>query len=378
LCGQECGGVSEKELEQPLTYAELKQSLDDTRHELELFKKNHAALSSRIMKIITNFPMGLIVVNADKRIEALNSRAVAVFNFSAEELAGAPASTIFPDFDSSELKAEPTRITGKRKGGENFPCEICVNLLHIQGEERYFVNIQDITERHRLEQLRRDLVAMVSHDIRQPLTAIRLVLDMVLRRSYGELNARGEKNVNTAVSSIDYLIGLVKNLLDSEKVESGTVEIIPGETSVGAIINKALATANGAKQKASVTIESDFTNDVLYVDEDRIVQVLINLISNAVKYSPENSVVKVLAGIDGLNAKFRVVDSGPGVPKESQTVIFERYQQLEQHKSIKTQGFGLGLAICKSFVEKHGGKIWVESEAGKGSTFCFTIPMSPS
>jgi signal transduction histidine kinase len=249
-------------------------------------------------------------------------------------------------------------------------------MMH--GEERYFVNVQDVTERHRLEQLRRDLVAMVSHDIRQPLTAIRLVLDMVLRGSYGEMNARGEKNVNTAVTSIDYLISLVKNLLDSEKVDSGTIEIIPAETTVGAIINKALITANGAKQKASVSIESDFTNDVIVADEDRVAQVLINLISNAVKYSPENSTVKVLAGIEGLNAKFRVVDSGPGVPKESQYLIFERYQQLEQHKSIKTQGFGLGLAICKAFVEKHGGKIWVESEEGKGSCFCFTIPTSPT
>jgi PAS domain S-box-containing protein len=363
--------------QEPLTYAELKQSLDEARHELELFKRNHSNLSLRVQRIITSFPLGLIIVNTDKHIEALNKRAVAAFHFAPEELAKAPATTIFPDFDTFELTTEPTRVMGKRKSGELFPCEICVNLLSMQGEERYFVNVQDVTERHRLEQLRRDLVAMVSHDIRQPLTAIRLVLDMVLRGSYGEVNARGEKNVTTAVSSIDYLISLVKNLLDSEKVESGTIEIVPGETSVGAIINKALATANGAKQKASVTIESDFTNDFLFADEDRIVQVLINLISNAVKYSPENGVVKVMAGIDGLNAKFKVVDSGPGIPKESHYLIFERYQQLEQHKSIKTQGFGLGLAICKSFVEKHGGKIWVESEVGKGSTFCFTIPMSP-
>lgn len=368
----------EKLDQEPLTYAELKKSLDDTRYELELFKKNHSALSARIQKIITSFPLGLIIVNTDQRIEALNSRAVAAFHFEPAELAKAPVATIFPDFDSFELSTEPTRVIGKRKNGELFQCEICVNKLMMHGEERYFVNVQDVTERHRLEQLRRDLVAMVSHDIRQPLTAIRLVLDMVLRGSYGEMNARGEKNVNTAVTSIDYLISLVKNLLDSEKVDSGTIEIIPAETTVGAIINKALITANGAKQKASVSIESDFTNDVIVADEDRVAQVLINLISNAVKYSPENSTVKVLAGIEGLNAKFRVVDSGPGVPKESQYLIFERYQQLEQHKSIKTQGFGLGLAICKAFVEKHGGKIWVESEEGKGSCFCFTIPTSPT
>jgi signal transduction histidine kinase len=152
---------------------------------------------------------------------------------------------------------------------------------------------------------------------------------------------------------------------------------VPAETTVGAIINKAVITADGAKDRPTVSIETDITNDVITADEDRIVQVLINLISNAIKYSPDNSVVRVVGGIEGLSAKFQVIDCGPGVPKEMQHIVFERYRQLEQHKSIKRKGFGLGLAICKSLVEKHGGKIWVESEPGKGSKFCFTIPLSP-
>ncbi len=362
----------------PLTYSELQQCLSDTRKELELFKKNHASLSVRIQKIITSFPLGLIIVNRDLQIEALNKRAVASFNYEQEDLARKPVQVIFPELEELEPSAEPVRVTGRRKNGELFPCEICVNILEIKGQERFFVNVQDITERQRLEQLRKDLLSMVSHDIRQPLTAVRLVLDMVLKGFYGAMNPRGEKNVKTALSSIEYLISLVKNLLDAEKIDSGIIEVVPAETTVGAIINKAIATADGAKQKASVTIETDFTNDVLVADEDRIVQVLINLISNAVKYSPDNGIVKVVAGLDGLNVKFRVIDQGPGIAKESQEVIFDRYQQLEQHKSIKVEGFGLGLAICKAFVDKHGGRIWVESQVGHGATFCFTIPLSPS
>jgi signal transduction histidine kinase len=170
----------------------------------------------------------------------------------------------------------------------------------------------------------------------------------------------------------------VKNLLDAEKTESGTIDISPQETTVGAIVDKAVTTANGAKDRALVTIATDFTNDVIVADEDRVVQVLINLITNAIKYSPDNSVVKVVAGIEGLSTKFQVIDSGPGVPAEMQHLIFERFRQLEQHKSIKRQGFGLGLAICKALVEAHGGRIWVESEVGRGSKFCFTIPSSPN
>ncbi len=368
--------MTEEKLD-PLTYAELSECLAETRKELELFKRNHASLSVRIQKIITSFPLGLIIVNRDMQIEALNKRAVASFNYMPEDLARKPVQVIFPEMDIIEPSSEPVRVTGKRKNGETFPCEICVNLLEIKGQERFFVNVQDITERQRLEQLRKDLLSMVSHDIRQPLTAVRLVLDMVLKGFYGAINPRGEKNVKTALSSIDYLIGLVKNLLDAEKIDSGIIEVVPAETTVGAIINKAVATADGAKQKASVTIETDYTNEVFVADEDRIVQVLINLISNAVKYSPDNGTVRVLAGLDGLNIKFRVVDNGPGIAKQSQELIFDRYQQLEQHKAIKVEGFGLGLAICKAFVEKHGGRIWVDSEIGRGSTFCFTIPLSP-
>ena len=250
-------------------------------------------------------------------------------------------------------------------------------MLETQGEERYFVNVQDITERQRLEQLRHDLIAMVSHDIRGPLTAVRVVLDMVSTGMYGVLSNRGINIITNAQSSIDYLISLLKNLLDAEKTESGTIEIVPAETTVGAIINKAVITADGAKDRPSIKIETDITNDALLADEDRIVQVLINLISNAIKYSPDDSVVRVVAGIEGLSAKFQVIDSGPGIPKETQHLCFERYRQLEQHKSVKRKGFGLGLAICKALVEKHGGRIWVESEEGKGSKFCFTIPLSP-
>ncbi|MBZ0186225.1 MAG: ATP-binding protein, partial [Candidatus Obscuribacterales bacterium] len=152
--------------------------------------------------------------------------------------------------------------------------------------------------------------------------------------------------------------------------------IEPLETTVGTIVKKAVTTADQAKDKPTVRIEQEVTNDVLVADEDRIVQVLINLISNAIKYSPEHSTVTVVAGIVGVFAKFQVVDEGPGVPEDKQHLIFDRYRQLDQSQDTKRQGFGLGLSICKALVEKHKGKIWVESEPGKGSKFCFTIPLS--
>lgn len=300
-----------------------------------------------------------------------------MFEYLQQELSEQPLQMIFPDNKTFELTTEPVKVAAMRKNGDAFVAEICVNELEVKGEKRLFINVADITERHRLEQMRRDLIAMVSHDIRGPLTSVRLVLDMAERGSYGELTARGMKNFSTAQSTIDYLLMLVKNLLDADNVESGVIEIVPSPTSVGAIVKKAIDTVSGANELSTVKIEPEFTNDTMEADEDRVVQVLINLISNAIKYSPKGSVVKVVAGMEGLDAKFQVIDSGPGIPPSMHQAIFERYRQLEQHKEIKKQGFGLGLAICKAFVEKHGGKIWVESEVGKGSKFTFTVPMSP-
>lgn len=139
-------------------------------------------------------------------------------------------------------------------------------------------------------------------------------------------------------------------------------------------MKKALTTVEGSKSNQTVKIEVDYTNDAIKADEDRVVQVLINLISNAIKYSPDNSTVRVIAGMEGLNVKFQIKDEGPGIPKEMHSAVFERYRQLEQSSETKKKGFGLGLAICKALIEKHQGKIWVESDPGKGSSFCFEIP----
>lgn len=362
---------------QPPTYGELVQRLEEKNREVEVLNKAYDEFQARIQDVITNFPMGLIVVDKGNRIEAVNRRARSIFEFEPEELANQPIEFIFPETRELKRSSQAVRVDGRRKSGEFFAAEIVVNLLAHHGEEKFFVNVQDITERHRLEQLRRDLIAMVSHDIRGPLTAVRVILDMVADGVYGQLSPRGVNVIKNGHSSIDYLISLVINLLDADKAESGTIEITPTETTVGAIVNKAVITADGAKDRPTVTIETDITNDVIVADGDRVVQVLINLISNAIKYSPDNSTVRVVAGIDGLSAKFQVIDSGPGIPKEMQHLVFERYRQLEQQKSLKRKGFGLGLAICKALVEKHGGKIWVVSDPGKGSNFCFTIPLSP-
>jgi len=365
--------VSENNLEKE--NAQLRKSLEETSERLANMQKSHSALTLRIQKIITSFPSGLIIVNRDMNIDALNKLAVSFFEYSSKELVKQPIALLFPDLKELTISTEPIKVIAKRKSGDLFPAEILVTNLEMKGEERLFVNIQDVTERQRLDQLRADLVSTVSHDVRAPLTSVRLTLDMLIGGHYGvALPERGQKNVEIARNSVVYLDSLVRNLLDADSIERGGIEIVPTDTTIGTLVTRAVDTVNSGKEKASVEIESDYTNDAVRVDEQRVIQVLINLISNAVKYSPQYSKVLVQAGIEGVNARFKVIDQGPGVPKEMQQRIFERYIQLEQHKNVSSHGFGLGLSICQALVEKHGGKIWVESEPGNGSQFNFTIP----
>lgn len=360
----------------PLTYAELKEYADKRTYEVNRLLASQKQLSGKFNRILTGLPLGLIVVKKNQSIEALNKRATGFFEYQAEELANKPISTLFPEKESISTNSEAEKWMGKKKSGEIFATEVFVSDLNVDGDEKLILSVLDITERHRLEQLRQDLIAMVSHDLRAPLTAIRVVLDMVGQGIYGELKGRGKKQIENAQSSTEYLISLIRDLLDSHKMESGTLDIEPQDTSVGKIIKKAMTTVEGSKSNATVNIEVDYTNDSLNADEDRIVQVLINLVTNAIKYSPDNSTVRITAGMEGLNAKFQVKDDGPGIPQEMQSQVFERYKQLEQSKETKRKGFGLGLAICKALIEKHNGKIWVESELGKGSNFCFTVPLT--
>lgn len=359
-------------LEKPLTYAELSKLYKAEKQKSDLLRNSMVKREKDFQELMRKFP--LIVVDQRQKIQAINSPARTIFEYHETEVEHKPIDFLFPGLEKLFLKTEPFQVVGQRKSGERFAAELFVNSYD---DDNMIVTVQDITERHRLEQLRKDLIAMVSHDMRSPLTAVKVVLDMVSEGVGGELNPRGTRIIGNAQSSISYLISLVSNLLDNEKIESGTIEIHVTEASVDSVVSKAITTVDAAKQRPTVTIESETTNDRFLGDEDRIVQILINLISNAIKYSPDDSVVKVVAGIEGLAIKFQVIDKGPGIPKELQHQIFERYKQLEQHKEIKRQGFGLGLAICKALVEKQHGRIWVESEVGKGSKFCFTVPLAP-
>jgi signal transduction histidine kinase len=223
-----------------------------------------------------------------------------------------------------------------------------------------------------------DFLANMSHELRTPLNSI-IGFSQVLREGMaGDLNKKQAEYIDDILSSGTHLLSLINDVLDLSKVEAGQIELHVAPFSLQDALERGIsmvreqATAEGVQ----VTLHRNGGFDVVSGDERRIRQVIFNLLSNAVKFTPEGGEVDVSAArIDG-EMRVSVADSGPGVAEEDIDRIFEEFQQTEAG-ARQGEGTGLGLALSKRFVEMHGGRIWCESEVGKGSTFEFTLPLSP-
>ncbi len=340
-----------------------------------IVRKQAAALAdqgARIRNILHSIPLGLVVFNKRQSIELINTLAQQLLHYEPRELKGQNVRTIFPEVEVLQFSPDPVRTMARKKTGELFPVEIYMNEW---SDDMIFAHLQDVTERHRLDRLRQDFLAMVSHDLRTPLSSVQLFLQMISRGTYGEISSNFARSISRAESSLDLMVSLVNDLLDSEQLDSGDFNLEFHSTTTNAIVDKAINSTQSGANAVDVRIEKDVVNDSLTADEDRVSRVIVNLIGNAVKFSPKGGIITVTAGIEGTRVVFRVKDQGPGIPEHLHSAIFERYKQLEQPKETKRRGVGLGLAICKAIVEKHKGKIWVESEVGKGAKFCFSIPI---
>jgi signal transduction histidine kinase len=223
------------------------------------------------------------------------------------------------------------------------------------------------------EQTKREFVQMISHDLRTPLTAILGTFELLASGAYGKLTERGERRVKDAERESERLISLINELLDIDKLESGNMQLILDECEIQNIFRRATEAVAVIAEKRKIKLEVTTENPSVSADEDRVVQIMINLLGNAVKYSPENETIKIDV-IDEKNfIRVDVIDHGPGIPKKDKRLIFERFKQIEGEEYKRSGSSGLGLAICKALVESHGGTIGVDSEVGQGSRFWFTL-----
>jgi signal transduction histidine kinase/DNA-binding response OmpR family regulator len=224
-----------------------------------------------------------------------------------------------------------------------------------------------------------DFLASMSHELRTPLNAIIGFSEVLTERMFGELNERQDEYLHDILSSGRHLLSLINDILDLSKVEAGRMDLELGQFSLREALENGLTMIRerAGNHGIALGLDVDPAVDVVEADERKVKQVVFNLLSNAVKFTPDGGQVDVSTRIvDGV-LTLAVRDTGIGIAPEEQALVFEEFRQVGVASSQKHEGTGLGLALCKRFVELHGGRIWVESEPGVGSTFSFTLPSAP-
>lgn len=243
-------------------------------------------------------------------------------------------------------------------------------------EVRHFEELRESYRRlAELERLRDELTHMIVHDLRTPLTSI--IAGLQTMDVLGELNEDQTEFLRIALSGGRTLLAMINDMLDVSKMESGTLSLEKQDLRADEVVAEALDSVRELARENNLTLAADVAKDLraFSADPEKLQRTLVNLLSNAIKFSPAGGTVTVSAGPgdDGAIA-FAVSDTGEGIPKEAFERIFEKFGQVENRKSGRRMSTGLGLTFCKMAVEAHGGRIWLTSELGKGTTFRFTLP----
>ncbi len=362
--------------------AELQAELKERRKAEEVVRLSEA----RNRDLLLNMIGGMITLNARSRIESVNPAAQRIFGYREDELLGKNVSILLADAPQSdsdgylrrEHRAAIGRVTelwGRRKGGELFFCEAALFEFGPPEDRRFACNFQDISERREVDRLKSEFVSTVSHELRTPLTSIRGALGLLAAGVLGDLSPEVRDILGLAERNAIRLSALINDILDFERLESGHFEMQRAAVDVALLFEQSLDSVRLLADEQRIVLLGLPTGLRVWADAARVVQVLVNLVSNAIKFSPPEREVRVWAEErEEGRVRIFVRDQGKGIPASHQQLIFERFAHVETSDKRDQKGTGLGLAICKAIVEHHGGRIGVDSEPGAGSTFWFDLP----
>lgn len=337
-------------------------------------------------ELVANAADLIISVSEQGDILSINPFSEKLLGSTPEALTGQPVHSLTVP-EQSFLADENLRKVVESRKPETFELQLRSaggniidtrwSCLWSEPHKKMFCVVHDISEQKRVEQLKEDFANMISHDLRSPLMAMHNSLSLIHAGIKGQIGDDVKSDVSRAVSNLDLLMQLVDDLLDFQKLKAGRMDVdreILDFTAVASEVKELLADFAEKKKLNLVVPEQSMR---VSADRRMLLQVLTNLVSNAIKFSPEGETITITAKQLDDNFEFCVRDQGKGIPEENRKRVFESFEQSS--KADAKEGTGLGLAICKLIVEAHSGKIWIESgDNGKGSTFRVFIPEADS
>jgi PAS domain S-box-containing protein len=361
-----------------------------TVHDCSEIKRAEMLVSQneeRLRVTLQALPAGVLIVGDGGRIEQANHKACRLFRCTADEVTGRPLNALFANNvvetfneQGSTTLSPSIETTARRQDGTVFPAEVSIGAIQVIDTMKLLAVVMDKTAQKELEQMKRDFMAMISHDLRSPLSSLQVTLELVSDGTFGSISENGKTAVTKAERSVKTLVTMVNDLLEVEKLERGgvTLELKPASFSV--VAQEAIDMVNNQARKREINIVCQCRDLTAQMDADLIRRVFVNLLGNAIKFSPNNASIQVTAqrvfpsGPDDPMIRVTVRDQGPGIPADKLGLVFEKFQQVGRKDAGEKAGTGLGLAICRTIVEAHRGEIGVDSKVGEGSSFWFELP----
>jgi PAS domain S-box-containing protein len=337
---------------------------------------------------------GIIGLDRNGKVRFANRAAAQMLGTDPNKLTARPVQELLRSVDATanqcsgvecalRLAAKDVRDTAAsgedmifRADGSSLRIEYKLNCIidggYLAGS---VLSFRDVSQRHALDRLKNDFISTVSHELRTPVTAIRGALGLVSADLTGQVDEKTANLIRIARSNSERLVKLVNDILDLDRLGSGRERMMVRPLKLADIVNQAVDNMTPVAQAASVTLVHNPIPVEIMGDSDRLLQVITNLISNAIKFSPKNSAVSIVLSPETQGVTLSVIDLGRGIPADQLETIFDRFQQVDSSDSRQKGGTGLGLAICKAIVQQHSGRIWAERNRDGGSTFHVFLPL---
>jgi PAS domain S-box-containing protein len=350
-----------------------------------------------IENLVENAGDVIVSTDMEDRILTWNRGAQIILGYNKEEVIGKHLSILLPPerfYALEEIRAKveisgalrDVEVRSKKKDGNMIDLSLSVSPIRdVEGKIVGFLRVaKDVTEKKRyerrlkeLDKMKSDFVSNVSHELRTPLTSIKGSVDNMLDGLTGQLNQKQVRYLARIKANSDRLTRLINDLLDLSRIEAGRIEVRPTTLPMAALAGEVAEYLKhlAAEKLIQIEVMAPDPSITVWADRDKVTQVLVNLIGNAIKFSPEDRTVTVAIEDNGSEwVEISVADTGPGILPDEMNKIFAKFYQVANTDKHRPKGSGLGLTISKALVEMQGGKIWVESEIGKGAKFCFTLP----